>query len=253
MTAPAYKLTQYEKHYSWSHRLGENCIAHKDGAVSIMISWDGLDSSLLTQDQRLSIWANFYLMLNSLSEDYCYEFHFFRQHNSELAKRYIEKNKDLIRAEEFSAYIRTEHARHLSSFSRKNSVAVVLTRLPSKNPFSLFAKANLLAQSRKAQDLVAEAAKLSRNLEGARLASFDEYFSMIHLSLKFNSGDFTLPKFHPHLLLPEQVIKYAPFVADNLVKVGNSSLKVLLVYMYPNTSPGWFNQLSEVPADIHIS
>ncbi|MCP5007559.1 MAG: hypothetical protein GY941_27035, partial [Planctomycetes bacterium] len=47
--------------------------------------------------------------------------------------------------------------------------------------------------------------------------------------------------------------KYAPFVADNLVKVGNSSLKVLLVYMYPNTSPGWFNQLSEVPADIHIS
>ncbi len=247
------KLSQYEKHYTWSHKLGDHCIAHKDGAVSTMIVWQGLDSVLLTDGERLNIWANFYLLLNSLSDNYCYEFHFWRQRDSELAKKYIDKNKDITRSKDFASQIRINHANHLSRYSFKNKVAVVITRLPNKSPFLFFTKAALTRQSKLSQDLVTEAIKISRSLTGARLASFDEYRQAIFRSFDHLLEDKPLPDFNPQFLMTEQTINEAPLLSDGMVKLRDSYVKVLLLYMYPNSSPAWFNELSGISATIHIS
>ena len=38
----------YQHNFTWSHPLGESCLAHTDGAVSCLIHWDGINSDLLT-------------------------------------------------------------------------------------------------------------------------------------------------------------------------------------------------------------
>ena len=221
MKAPQHKLLHYEKHYSWSHPLGENCIAHKDGAVSVMVFWDGVDSILLTEEQRLSIWANFYLLLNSLSDQYCIEFHFWRERNASLAKKYLEKNKDMVRAVEFATQVRQKHAEHLSRYSHRNSVAVTITRLPGTNPFALFTKTNLTRQAQCAQELIGEAMKISRSLAGARLATLQEYRQSIFRSYDRSVNHNRLPVYNHQLLMTEQVINTPPVLENGMVKLNS--------------------------------
>ena len=246
-------LTQYEQHYSWSHPLGDHCIAHKDGAVSIMILWDGVDTELLSNQQKLSRWASFYLLLNSLSPEYCIEAHFWREQDSSLAARYLAKNREMVRAVEFATHIRENHARHLSQYSRRNTVAFTLTRLPASNPFALFAKKNLTRQSMLARELEVEAGNFARGLEGARLATHHQYRQSIVRSFDRSVAHESLPEFNPQLLLTEQVINEAPTLDQGMVKMGERYTKVLLLYLYPDSSPAWFSALAAVPADIHVS
>ncbi len=246
-------LRHYESHYTWSHPIGDGCLAHKDGAVSLMISWQGVDTSLQTDRQRLNVWANFYILLNSLPENYCYEIHFSRRRDSSLSNRYLEKNKDMVRAEEFATIIRQSHADHLSSFSYSNSVYITVTKLPAKSPLAIFAKTNLKQQIKSKEDLIKISDILLRGLSGSRIAQFDEYRKVILQSFDQSSDYDILPDYNHNLLFTENVISSAPFLEHGMVRLKDRYTKVLLVYMYPNVNPGWFNDMAAVPANIHVS
>jgi len=246
-------LAKYDEHYTWSHPLG-HCIAHKDGAVSLMISWNGVDVELMTDDEKLRIWTNYYRLLDSLDESYCLEFHLWRESDHSLAQTYIDKKKDIVRGHEFATFIREKQAAHLAQYGRTNSVALVLTKLPVSKIFQFGVKAKLRNQSKEAELLIAEATRLVRFLDGAVISSVDQYRSKIRQSFdRYAFEKQPLPPFNPQLLLTEQLINEAPQSVDGMVLMRGIYTKVLYLHIYPDANPAWFSALASISATIHIS
>lgn len=246
-------LAQYERHYTWSHPL-DCCIAHKDGAVSLMIEWQGVDVELMTDDEKLRHWTNYYRLLDSLDERYCVEFHFWREADYSLAQAYIDKKSDFVRGHEFATFIREKQAAHLAQYGRTNSIALVVTKLPSSKLFQFGVKAKLRHQSKDAELLMAEAQRLTRFLSGARLATADDYRTRIRQSLDRHAFERQpCPPFNPQLLLTEQLINEPPDMVNGMVLMRGQYTKVLYLHLYPDANPAWFASLAAISATIHIS
>jgi len=246
-------LSKYEQNYSWSHPIGDHCIAHHDGAVSCIISWNGVDAELMSDDERQRVWINFYRLLGSLSEEYCIENHFWREKDNVLAQKYLDKNNEIIRCKDFAVHIREEHAKHLSMYSRKNEVAIVLTKLPVKKRF-FAAKSQLAHQSREKEVLLKEANKLIKQLPGGSLMGVQFYLDKIKQSVRRTAYNKNKTATHnENMLLSEQAFMEAPKLTNNKILNEGTHSKVLLLYLYPDAYPAWFTMLGAITADIHIS
>ena len=90
-------MKQYERHYTWSHPLGDAVIAHQDGAVSVLIEWGGLDMELCTEEERQLHWQSLYRCLESLGAGYCAEFHCWREHDPAAVQAYRDKGREMVR------------------------------------------------------------------------------------------------------------------------------------------------------------
>ena len=60
----------YSDYYTWSHPLGEHCIAHSDGVVSCMISWQGIDTEIMTDDEKNAHYESLITFFEQLDSDY---------------------------------------------------------------------------------------------------------------------------------------------------------------------------------------
>ncbi len=247
------RLIKYERHYTWSHPLGDDVLAHQDGAVSLLIEWQGVDGEMLTDQERQQQWLTFYRGLQALSTDYTAEFHWWREHDHRVAFDYLEKGREIVRGGEMAQAVRQAQAEHLAQYAMSNSVAVVLTKHPRKQ---LFAGARR-ALKKQAADAIAlrEAARaLIKSLPGGRIASNQRYCERIQQSLSRTAYARNAAfKHDPNFLLAETLIREAPRVDQNAVKLGEHFTKVLLVYLYPDSMPSWFLGLAAVPATLHVS
>ena len=68
----------YSDYYTWSHQLGDYCIAHSDGAVSCMIEWDGLDTEMMTGDEKTIAYESLLTFYEQLRTDFVYEHQLWR-------------------------------------------------------------------------------------------------------------------------------------------------------------------------------
>ena len=125
----------YSDYYTWSHPLGEHCIAHSDGAVSCMIKWQGIDTEIMTDDEKHAHYESLITFFEQLDSDYVYEQHLWREWDDSVAQRYLELNESVSRSKDFINFIRTEHAEHLSLYGMTNTVCLVITALPRKTFF----------------------------------------------------------------------------------------------------------------------
>ena len=250
-------LKKYERFFTWSHPLGEEVIAHQDGAVSLLIEWQGLDMEMCSEQERLQHWATLYRCLEQVGGDYCLEFHLWREHDPQLAQAYLAKGADMVRGIEFGQIVREAQARHLSQYAMVNSVGLIVTRLPQKKRLA-GVRAQLKHQARLGEDLREQALKLVNALPGASIAPFTRYLERIAQSVDRNGYTRGARTRHdPQLLITEQMLREAPTVVQGAVTFGEPDntcvTKVLYVHLYPDSRPAWFTGLAPISATLHVS
>jgi len=245
----------YSDYYTWSHPLGEHCISHSDGAVSCMIQWQGIDTEIMTDDEKHTHYESLIPFFEQLDSDYVYEQHLWREWDDSVAQHYLELNNSVERSKDFINYIRTEHAQHLSLYGMTNTVCLVITALPSKTLLStLRIKKQLKDQSLLADKLIDHAAGIVNYLSGAQLLPFSEYRRCIVQSFDrtqdFKHLDLTID--NPQIPLNEQIVSYVPEVKNDCLINQNICTKVLFIYLYPDAYAGWIEQLAQVNVAAHI-
>ena len=243
---------QYADLYTWSHPLGDNIIAHQDGAVSVLIEWDGIDSELLTPDQRSRSWESVYTALSAVPVGWVAEWHLWREKEETLADAYLLHGEKMTRPSDLARTVRHEQAAHLRRHSRNNTVGLVLTKPPVKRVF-LGAKRALTSQSNDAAELLETANAITSNLAGARIATVADYAARIVQSYdreRYKRGNAI--GIDPRFLLNEQLVRFAPAQVKNTLTQGDITTQVLLFYLYPDAVPAWFVGMSTLPIDMHV-
>jgi len=245
----------YSDYYTWSHPLGNYCIAHSDGAVSVMIAWQGIDTEIMTEDEKHAHYESLITFFEQLDSDYVYEQHLWREWDDSVAQRYLELNKSVERSKEFINFIRDEHAQHLSLYGMTNTAGLVITAIPSKTFLSaLRLKKQLKGQSLLADKLIDHAKEIINYLSGAQLLPFSEYRRRIVQSFD-RTQDFRQlsPSNHnPQIPLNEQIVSYVPEVKNACLVNQTVCTKVLFIYLYPDAYAGWIEQLAQVNVAAHI-
>jgi hypothetical protein len=245
----------YSDYYTWSHPLGDHCIAHSDGAVSCMIKWQGIDTQIMTDDEKQAHYESLIPFFEQLDSDYVYEQHLWREWDDSVAQRYIELNESVERSKDFINYIRSEHAQHLSLYGMTNTVCLVITALPSKTLLStLRIKKQLKDQSRLADKLIDHAKGIVNYLSGAEMLPFFEYRRRIVQSYD-RMLDYKQPgpsSHNPQIPLNEQIVSFVPVVKNDCLVNQSICTKVLFIYLYPDAYAGWIEQLAQVNVAAHI-
>jgi len=246
-------MKKYERHYTWSHPLGESVIAHKDGAVSLLIEWDGLDMELCTEDERQQQWLSVYRWLSNLGPDLCAEFHWWREVDAGLARAYLDKGDQMVRGQAVAQTLRQAQAEHLACYAMSNRVGLVLTQLPQSSWFR-GAKAALKQQARLAHRLLETAQRFKHWLPGGRIAPVADYLACIQQSYDregWQRGARLM--IDPHFQIAETVLREAPRMVDKAVQLGKTTTKVLYLYLYPDALPAWFTALAPLGVAMHVS
>jgi hypothetical protein len=245
----------YSDYYTWSHQLGDCCIAHSDGAVSCMIEWSGIDTEMMTDHEKTIAYESLLTFYEQLDSDFVYEQHLWREWDDSVARRYLELNDSLTRGTDFIKYIREEHAQHLSLYGMTNSVALVITAVPDKTIFSaLRVKKALSKQSLLADKLIAHANEIARYLSGGKVVPFARYRRRIVQS--YDRDQYAQPgeisNNNPQIPLAEQIVSFVPQLKESYLVNQHSCCKVLFLYLYPDAYAGWIEQLSRVNVTAHI-
>ena len=245
----------YSDYYTWSHPLGEHCIAHSDGAVSCMIGWQGIDTEIMTDDEKNAHYESLITFFEQLDSDYVYEQHLWREWDDSVAQRYLELNNTVEQSEDFVNFIRSEHAHHLSLYGMTNTVCLVITAIPNKTFLStLRLKKQLKDQSLLADKLIDHAKGIIYYLSGAELLPFSEYRRRIVQSYD-RTLDYKQPgpsSHNPQIPLNEQIVSFVPEVKGGCLVNQNICTKVLFIYLYPDAYAGWIEQLAQVNVAAHI-
>ncbi len=244
----------YEARFPWAYCHDDNIVINHDGSASVMITWDGITRELKSQDEVDGEWSNLYILLDSLDpKHYRIEFHAWREQDARLAVEYLDRSKDFIRAKEICEPMREAHAYHLAQYAMSNQLAVVITRLRKKK--RLFAKKHLSDSKVIANQLAEELPRFMRLINGARLATCDEFFQKIVQSSRrkdFDNG--RLKHINKNYFINEQVISTKPHYSDGLLKVDDTYQKVMYVFLTPDADyAGYMSDFMGLPANLHIT
>jgi len=245
----------YSDYYTWSHSLGDFCIAHSDGAVSCMITWQGIDTEIMTDDEKSVHYESLLTLFEQLDSAYVYEQHLWREWDDSVARRYLELNESVERSNDFINFIREEHAQHLSCYGMTNSVALVITALPSKSFLSaLRVKKQLKDQSLLATKLVNHANEILNYLAGSSLSKVSDYRRRIVQSYDRTQAfeQYDPSNNNPQVPLNEQLVNHVPTLKNDCLFNQNIATKVLFIYLYPDAYAGWIEQLAQVNVAAHI-
>ncbi|MHB1951211.1 MAG: hypothetical protein ACYCQK_07020, partial [Acidiferrobacteraceae bacterium] len=239
----------YQDLFTWSHALGDEAIAHRDGAVSLMIEWNGIDASLMAEKERTEAWEPVYRALEILDPGWCLECHLWRAWDATLADAYRTEGRRAVRGEAFGNYVREELARHLIQFGMTNRVAAVLTAAaPPRIGFRV--KHALMDQARRADRLLCGARQLLPYLGGGRIAAVGEYCRWITRTL---DGDTTHRGSQRHIdpgfALNEQLVTHD----DRTCPTGGTTrCRTFFVYLFPDAYPGWSESVASLGVPLHI-
>ncbi|MCP4747031.1 MAG: hypothetical protein GY874_12965 [Desulfobacteraceae bacterium] len=247
-------LKNYDDFYTWQTLLSNEIIGHSDGAVSCMILFDGIGCEMMAKDEKLAAYQNIYQVLAKL-KGCSAEFHLWREKDDAPAKAYLDKNKKIIRGRKLAEFVKDEIAQHLSQSSRTNQTALVLYRRSDDGLIdTLLNRKSSKRQLLNAQSLGNAAMRLAKYLPGASLASAGQYFDKVLQSFwrKGYQRGYRYP-FDFRYDIAEQVIVDAPKIENGLVVVDGCHTKVLLLYLYPDASAGWFLNLADIACDMHVS
>jgi len=243
----------YQSNFTWSHPIGDYCLGHHDGAVSLMISWNGFDAEMLSEAQALSEWTQLYSRIARLDESITAEFHFWHEVDDSKLDVYEQRTATINRGKELGAFIRAELADHYRQYGMGSEVAIVLTKTETKKQRFKSVKQQLIAQSKRSIELE-NTARLFLDLNNAKLCTYDAYKLRIIQTYNrtrfFNNPHF---KYDESFFFNEQIIDYKPKLEDDYLNCGDYICKMGLLFLYPDAMPGWFLTLSTLACEYHVS
>lgn len=249
-------MSNYQDLFTWIWKLGDHCLAHKDGAVSLMFQWKGVDISMKNQDQIDLEYASYRQFLRSVGQGHFIENHFWRSFDESKVNQYRKRTEDMVRGHEFGSFVRNEMADFVAEYTMSNQVFYAVTKPAPKHFMFLPAERKLAKQRKMAKELLNTVRKYLSYLQGAQLVSNDVYLQKIthtarpdlyHLNPNVTYSD--------RFMLNYQLISDKPTLEGDLLKVGKSYMLPMLIAFYPeHCDAGWFNQLSSWPnVEMHVS
>lgn len=245
-------MIDYATLYPWRNDYGERVIAHRDGAVSLLIVWDGLDGELMSSEDRNTAWHQLHTALEAVPRGYTTEWHLWREHDPRLARQYLDRTQHFVRAAAIATRIREDLANHVASVALSNTVGVVLT-LGRKRGLALTATGALKRQGRAAEHLKAAARDVVRQLPGARIADTDEYRARIQQTIDRprHVAGLSAP-YEPRFDMADQLVARRPALHDARLDNGETYTRLGLIYLYPDAAPGWALELAGLPLPLHL-
>lgn len=247
----------YDALFTWEAPYGENVFLHNDGACSVATQYGGIDADLLTAAERVHAWTPFETALRTIPAGYCTEWHCFRERDDSPARRYLALNDSLPRGAVFSRRVREEMAAHLGPKGFSNRVYLITTKLAEPR-FFLTAKKRLLDEAKKADQCLAVADDLAKNLRDPALLSCAEYGQLILQAAnrrRFLDGE----RFRPcdGATLAESLITKRPSLVpgctDAVMELDGVFYRTLFLYLLPDADPGWILQHLAYPITMHVS
>ena len=249
-------MVVYADRYSWRGGLGEHFVAHHDGTVSMMIQWDGECIEMLTQEERLQRWRNYFRLLAELPQDVVIENHFWRGFDRSVADDYLAQGQLMVRAKKFGAFCRNAMYDHLAHRGMSNTIMTVFSIPAEVSWLDAFrVRKHLKKQRQAAQRLLDVVHQLRSYFPGIQLCSVEEYAQAVHRSY---SRDFDRDHLNPELdqrfHFNHQWVSDKPVREGDLLKVGNTFTKVAVLFLYPDALPGWFESFSNYwGVELHVS
>lgn len=246
-------IGNYNDLFTWNYPFGDHVILHTDGSASCLIDWGGIDADLLTAVELRGAWDRFYdLIGRRLPHGYCAEWHLWRERDDSPAKRYLEYSNKIQRGGEFARRIRSELAAHLGPRGITNQVGVILTQ-QARHRVTLSAKKRLANDDDDATALLRVAREYIADLPSGRIASVNEYLGRIRQSVdrrRFLAN--AAPRYDSAYSIAEQIVPERPTVTGRMLDVAGHKTKILFLYHYPDTLPGWAISILETPCAMHI-
>lgn len=233
--------------YTWSHAVQEHLVAHTDGALSLVVLWDGLDAEFEDAAGCARLWGVVAQVVALLPPGHWLEFHLWRDHDRTAPHAYLSYYENARRKSAFCAAMRQALAEHLAPRVLTNTVALVLGRLPV---LRRGLKRNLRGQLDQAADLETTGLRIAGMLPGGRLATVLEYAALIQRSYDQAPA---IARIDPNLSLAEQLIVVPPVLKERLVEIDRQQSQVLYLHLYPDCDAAWILPLVSGSLRLHIS
>lgn len=253
----------YQNNYTWDNGLtlgqgGVQAMEHSDGSVSLALSWDGFSTELQPQEKVQGIYHLVAKALHMLPRDtqLFVENHFLREFDRSTCDDYVRYGEEhSVRHQDFGNLIRREMADTIAGLSMDNRIVTVLTLRRFLSPLAML-------RPRKAWDKInaaaaqlhAIAAEYATHLPGACLLSHAEFEQFIwqcyHRDRARNNQ---IPQINPRFRLAQRVAE-KPRWEHDLLRLGDTFTKVMLILDYPDAAPNWFYDIaSRFGCEIHVT
>jgi tetratricopeptide (TPR) repeat protein len=258
----AVKSLSFFETFCWRNPIDEHVLKHHDGVLSVMFEWNGQYNEFFSMDEFDQSMARYNQLVKLLAQDFqvTLELHFDRRHDDSAVDAYLRvgEGMDTQHTPRIVKDIRSQMANKLRGKGFRNKVYGVLSIRPPSvlNLKQLILKTSLEPQSAKQEACIKalkQAVEVTREtLDGFRLLSIDEYYQTAAQAVK----PFSSPTpYNFRQCFSEQLAYDKPQwdEAAQCLKQGDTYIKPVLLFKYPELSHGWFFSLSNMKTCLHVS
>lgn len=250
----------YEQLFSWRAFIDDHVLVHQDGAVSVALSWRGIDSDLNSRQQINGAFDRLTGILNRLPLSLLVENHLVRDYDYQQGIAYLDYGECRSeRYHELSHWIRQQMLEHLGNQALSNRVLTVLTLPPGrKGLLSLIsARRELKQESALAEQLRKAAKTMANQLPDCTFLTRQQWAEMVGRLQHPEYQHHTQPlPVHDGYFLYDQWIREKPQHQEGCTKLNNHYFCTGLLFFYPDAGldgeAGFSRLLSELPCWTHL-
>lgn len=247
----------YHDKIVWKQPVSENVVEHHDGVLSMLATWDGLRTDLLSPHEHEAQWSKFKDILHILSDKYSdilIEQHLFRERDSEMVDAYLSNHKkNMVRAKDMAEPIVNDLANLYSQYARTNTLALVIVYKPKTGLIKK--KAGTRSQKKAIEYMMGFAQQFKNEFPELLIRNLDYYSSVVRQCAqrrRYNSKDSKIQTDY-RFPLNEQWIEDKPnLTSDGFIEVEGVLTKIGLLYMQPDATLAEFRRFASVSNDLHF-
>ncbi|MBY5979220.1 hypothetical protein [Ferrimonas balearica] len=250
----------YEQLFSWRAFMDDHILVHQDGAVSVALSWRGIDSDLHSNQQILGAYNRLTGILNRLPIGLLVENHLVRDFDYQRGMAYLDYGESKSeRYQELSLWVRQQMLAHIGDQGLSNRILTVLTLPPNSKSFLslLSAKVEQKRERNLAEQLLKAAKTMANQLPDCAFLTRQQWAEM--------AGRLQYPDYQHHVaplsahegyFLYDQWVRSKPERREGCLKFHEHYFCSGLLFFYPDAGldgePGLSRLLSELPCWTHI-
>lgn len=251
----------YEPLFSWRNFLDDLVLVHQDGAVSVALSWQGIDSDLNSHSQIKGAYDRLSGILNRLPLGLRVENHLVRDFDYHRGLAYLEYGEaNAERFHDLNQWLRGQMLEHLGKHSMSNRIVTILTlEPPSRSLLALLsARVELAQEGELAEQLMKVAREVANQLPGCHFLSQDHWAEIVCRlqTPDFQHGQPPLPVRPGHFLY-DQWVRSKPSLTEGCAKYGDFYFCTALMFFYPDAGlggePGLSRLLAQMPCWTHLT
>jgi len=246
----------YHNKIMWKQPVSDNVIEHHDGVLSMMATWNGLRTDLISPHKIKSQWAKFKDILHILSDKYpdiLVEQHLFRERDVEMVPAYLANHKkNMVRGHDLSMPIISDLAKLYSEHARTNNVVFIIVYKPKSGFLS---KGSKRSQEKAIEYMRAFAQEFKNEFPEFIIKNINYYSEIIEQSAqrsRFKSNKASSLTDYRFPLNEQWVVDKPTLTNDGFIEIEGAITKVGLLYMQPDANLAEFRRFANINCDLHF-